>query len=814
MDTFKLMIRRLARKPAFTLLAVLTLAVGLGANAAIFTLVDAVLIRPLPYPEADRLVAVEHAAPGLDLMQMNMSGRLYLHYLEHAESFETLGLYDEGSAAVSGLDRPVEVGAATVTPSVFRVLRLEPAKGRRFLDQEGAPGGAKVVLVSHGFWQNQLGGDPAVLGRTLEVDGTSREIVGVMAPDFAFPNAEVELWLPEVIDPDNEPLGSFGREGIARLRDGVGIEQAGAELELVARELEQHFPDDRAATVLVRGDFTAQVVPFREAVVGDIGSMLWILLATVGLVLLLACFNVANLFLARCEEGQRETAIRAALGASRARLAAASLGEALLLSTGAAVLGLVLGHFGLQSILRLAPGRLPRIDEVVLGPRIVVVVVLLALVSGIVFGLIPVLRGGLRQLATQLRDGGRSSTLGRGRHRARRLLVASQMAIAIVLLIGAGLMVRSFQQIARVDPGFDSDGALTFRLSLPEGKAEHDLDIAHFYDRLLERLTAIPGVESAATASSIPLTGRGNGSGHRFASLIRPDDDGMPLVFSVQTVSPGYFHTLGVPLLEGRTLVRADWESRRCAVVVSETVARRHFPDQSIVGQRIFPGTPDEDQPWCEVVGVVGDVRAEGLTEDPPPTVYYSWVPSENDMWSARAQTIVLRTSGVPEALLPLVRQTVWSLDADLPLAEVETLDDLVRRSRARSAFTAILLLLAAAVAVILGAVGTYGVISYLVAQRRSEIGIRMALGARRADVLGMVLSEGLLLTALGTAAGLALAAVLARGLDAVLFGVSPWDPLTFALVPVLLALVATLACLVPARRAAGIAPTVALRHE
>ena len=814
MSHLRITLRRLAQTPSFTLLAVLTLALALGANAAIFSIVDAVLLRPLPYSESDRLIEVGHAAPGLDLPRLDMANRLYVHYREFAESFEGIGLYTTSSVSISGLEQPVQLRAGLITPSILSVLRVSPAQGRAFTEDEGAPGWAEVAIVSHRFWQQNLGAGSDVLGYSLTVDGAPRQIVGVMAPGFAFPEADLDIWLPDVVDPETAILGSFGRQGIARLKDDSDLDRAHADLMRFVGDLENVFSEDQASTVLAQAGMTVKLRPLHEAVVGDVGSVLWLLLGTVGFVLLLAALNVANLFLARSEGRRRETAIRTALGAGRNSLVSAALTEGLLLSSAAGLLGLGLGALALRVLLGLAPELLPRMGEVAIDGRTAAVVALLSVLSGLVFGWIPVLRQNPGGMVMQLKDGGRSG-LGRERHRTRRVLVAAQMAIALMLLVGAGLMARSYQRLSQVEPGFQPEKAVSFRLSLPESKAEHDTDIDRFYHQLLERLAALPGVESVASSSFVPLSGRRSKSGHRMKEEVDRGEGSIPTVFVSQQISPGYFATMGIPILQGRALERADFDRRSNAVVISRALAERHWPNRSPLGQRLFPGTPETDDLWFEVVGVAGDVRNEGLEEPPSLVVYYPWLSKMEDLWLPHQQTVVLRMSmDDPKESMHAVRQAVWSLDGDLPLAEVATLDELVDRDRSRHAFAALLILIAAGLAMTLGAIGTYGVISYLVTQRTGEIGVRMALGARRQDVLGLVLREGLILAGVGCVVGLVGAAALSRFLEASLYEIDPLDPVTFSVVPLVLFVVAAIAGLIPARRAASTDPMVALRHD
>ena len=805
--------RKLLRSPSFAILAVLTLAIALGANAAIFSIVDAVLLQPLPYQNPDRLVYVGHTAPGLDLPQLPIAPKLYVQYRENAESFEEIGMYDVTMSSVTGLDRPQRVLGAQLTPSMFPILGVSPAQGRPFTEAEGAPDGEAVMLVSDGFWRRVLGADPEVLGRTLEIDGVSRQIVGVMSPSFDFPISEAEVWLPLVVDPGTAPLTSFGVSAVGLLREDTTMDQASADLRRFANHLEATFPDEPANKLLQQAGFDVVLENYGESLVGDVGPVLWILSATVGFVLLLAAFNVANLFLARAESRQRETAVRSALGASPGSLATAALFEGWVLSIAAGGLGLVLAYFGIGLLQRFGPEDVPRMHEVGIDLRVVAFAALLSVLCGAAFALIPIFRSRIHDLAERLKDGGRSASAGRQSHRTRRLLVAAQMGIAIVLLIGAGLMGRTYLEVIQVEPGFDTENAFIFSLFVPESRVE-DERVASVFEVLLQTIEAVPGVRSAASMTTVPLTQSNSASGHRIED--HPQENDMPLVFGVNNVSPGSFETLGIPLLEGRGIEADDWRQRKPVVVVSRSLAEHYWPNDSALGKRIFPGTPSEEDgtDWYEIVGVVGSVRVENLTDEPQETVYYAWKTPIDEQPTPRGQAIVVRTDVRPEAVTEAVRQAVWSLDPDLPVAQIQTLDEIVSNARASTAFTALMLLIAASVAVVLGAVGTYGVIAYLVAQRTGELGVRLALGASRSNILGLVLKEGLLLSVGGAAVGMVAAFFLVLGLDSVLYEVSPRDPLTFVSVPVLLLSVAVIACLVPARRASKTDPVVALRHE
>lgn len=804
-------VRKLKRSPAFAVLAIVTLAVALGANAAIFNLVDAILLQPLPWEEPEEIVYLDHQAPGLGVPRLNMSRALYRVYAEHAESFESTALYDTLSASVTSLDEPLQVAGAEFTPGLLDLLGAEPARGRPFTAAEGEPGGPPVVILSHDFWARRLGGDPRVLGRTLEIDGTLREVVAVMPPDFAFPQAGMELWLPLVADPELEMLGAFGTSAVGRLRDGVGIEQAAADLRRFSSNLGEYFPDGGAAKVLKQAGFDVVLRPLREEVVGEVGPMLWVLSATVGFVLLLAAFNVANLFLARAEQRQRETAVRVALGAGRRHLAVAALLEGWALSFLAAGAGLGLAHLGLRAV-RSGVWQIPRMQEIGLDPRSVVFTALLALVCGCVFGAIAYFRFRFRRLGEDLKDGGRSAA-GRRSHGMRRLLVAGQTAIALLLLVGAGLMGRSYLALTDVDPGFRADESLSFRLSLPPRSASTPAEAARAYDRIADRLRALPGVESVGLMGELPLSGRATASGHR---LEGKENLEVPITFDLEYVSEEYFDALGIPVIAGRALDRRDWQQERRHVVVSRGLAATHWPGQDAIGKKIFPGTPDPEggDDWFTVVGVAGEVHGRSLQNEPTGKVYYPLYLGEGQ--PDRQRSLAIRGAGPDGGGVDAdaVRRAVWEIDPSLPLADVRPLSELVENARASVAFTAVLLAIAALVAVLLGAVGTYGVIAYLVAQRTGEIGVRMALGADRGDVQRLVLREGLLVTGAGAVVGFVAALGLSRYLQSILFQVEARDPLTFAVVPLALLAVATLACLVPARRAASTDPSVALRHD
>ncbi|HWM94889.1 MAG TPA: ABC transporter permease [Thermoanaerobaculia bacterium] len=816
-------LRGLRKAPSFFLLTILTLGVGIGATAALFTVVNTVLIRPLPYPEADRIVSVQHTAPGMGMEEAPLSDATYLLYRKENRVLQDLGIYWDGAATLTGGQEPERVGTAGVTPSVFGVLRIQPALGRNFTEEEGGPGTQPVAILSHGLWQRRFGGDRDVTGSTLQVDGVPRRIVGVMPEGFRFPSRDIQLWIPLVVDRANLAEGNFNYPGVGRLRPGIAPERATRELSALVWRLPEALGPDSITRAQIEQSKLAMIArPLRDQVVGDIERTLWLLLGSVGLILLIACANVANLFLVRAEGKQREVAVRTAIGASRWEIARVFLGESIALSLLGGVLGLALTAAGVKLLLALQPQGIPRLQEIGVDGIVVAFTVLLSLLSGLFIGGFAALRYGSPDLVPALKEGGRGGTVGRARHLARQALVVTQVALALVLLVGAGLMVRSFWRLAAVDPGIDAAGVLTVNLSLPEAEYESGPRTARFYVQLLERVQAVAGVEQAGTVTILPLSNSNSMSSHMVEDRPLPPD-GLPPMLGTRFASPGYFEALGIPLLEGRSHERIDPEQPGGEVVVSRAVAEHFWPGGSALGKRLTPGGPGETPDlWFTVVGVVGDVREQGLHQKPVEVVYYPVRRRNPDSgegggeWVPRDFALVVKAKpGVdPLTLVRPVRQAVWSLDPKLPVVQAQTMEQVVERSMARTSFTMLLLAIGAAVALLLGAVGIYGVISYIVSQRTQEIGVRMALGAQRGDVSGMVLKEGLGLALLGIVLGLAGAFAATRAMRALLYEVSPTDPATFAAVPVLLAAVALLASYLPARRAAGVEPLEAIRYE
>ena len=818
LQTLRSLARGLVRSPAFTALAVLTLAVGIGATTAVFSLVHAVLLRPLPFPDPERLVGVWHSAPGLDIEQFEHSLGTYVLYKRHARSLQGIGLYDAGSASLTDGASPERVTSAGATASLFTVLRVAPARGRAFVEGDERPGAEPIVILSDALWRRRFGGDPAVVGKSLRVDGVARQVVGVMPPSFRFPEPDTELWLPVTIDEANLEIGNFNWYGIARLAPGATPETAQRELAAIVRRMPEEFAsEDITAGMMEHAHFTTLVHPQRDDVVGEIQQVLWVLLGAVGVILLIACANVANLFLVRAEARQREVAVRTALGASRGAIARTFLGETTLLAVAGGALGLLLAGAGLRALLTLGPEGIPRLEEVGIDLPVLGFTLLVSLLAALLCGGFAALRYGTPELVPALKEGGRGGSTGRERHRARNLLVVAQMALALVLLVCSGLMVRSFWRLRHVDPGVEPRGVLTARLALPETEYPDEAANARFAIALLERVRALPGVVEAGTVTVLPLTGGGSNSAHTFEDLPLPPD-AVPPIIAVRFATPEYFQAMGIPLLAGHTFSPVDPARPTNEIVVSAALAERFWPGKSALGRRIVQGLKQKENEWSTIVGVVGSVRDEGLQEKPFEAIYYPLrriVPvGEEGEWVPRNFTLVVKVEREPMDAAAAVREAVWGLDRNLPLAQVRTMEEVVERSTARTSFTMLLLLVAAAMAVLLGAVGNYGVISYVVSQRTREIGVRMALGAARGDVAGLVLRQGLWMALGGVAIGLAGAFALTRLLRALLFEVSPTDPATFGAVSVVLVAVALLASYLPARRAASVDPLEAIRYE
>jgi putative ABC transport system permease protein len=812
--------RKLARAPLFTAVAIATLAVGIGSNAAIFSVVNGVLLKPLPFENPDELVGIWHTAPGLGFDEVNQSPALHFTYVDEGTAFASVGMWDESQLSVTGLAEPEQIQGMRVTDQTLSLLGVRPLLGRTFTEEDDASGSAETVILSHGYWMRRFGGGRDVLGKTLTVDGRPREIIGVLPEGLRFLRSNPDVYLPFQFDRSELFVGDFSYQALGRLAPGATVAQANADLARMIPMAFEKFPGGLSLGMAQEAGFGPLVRPLKQDVVGDVGSVLWVLLGTVAIVLLIACANVANLFIVRAEGRQREMAVRTAMGAGRREIVGQLLTESAVLGLLGGVAGLALAHGGLRLLVALGPESLPRLDEIRMDPLVLGFTAAVSVLAAVLFGLFPALRFASPNLTATLKEGGRGGSAGKERHLARNALVVAQMALALVLLAGSGLMIRSFQALRAVEPGFASpEEVLTFRVAIPGAEIEDDIQAAETHQEILRRVRAIPVVRSAAFSSSVTMDGWDSNDAVEVEGFPLADDQ-LPPIRRFKWIGEGYFETLGNPLLAGRGITLADAQDQAPVAVVTEDFAREYWGGPSAaVGKRIrvFAGNLGSS-PWHEIVGVVGKVHDDGMSAEPVPIVYWPQVVRGfygEDLVTRRSMAYAVRTAvGAPTQLLGQVREAVWAVNRNLPIARVRTLDHFVRRSMARTSFTLIMLGIAAAVALFLGSVGIYGVISYVVAQRTREIGVRMAIGAERADVGRMVLGQALKLAAGGVAIGLLGAFGLTRLMSSLLFGVSPMDPLTLASVAIGLSTVAMIASYLPARRAAGVDPVVALRAE
>jgi predicted permease len=806
-------VRGLLRYPAFTIVAVVTLALGIGANTAVFTLVDGVLLGPLPFHDPDELISIAHLGrEGHD--QLPISDGLYLLYKEQAASLEGIAMAVPTEVNVLVGEEPERVPIQVVTPSFFEVLGASPGVGRGFLPEEELPGAESVVVLSDGLWRGSFGGDPNAVGRTLEMNGVSRRIVGVMPRDFGYPDREARAWIPYEVDPAQAPLASFGAEGIARIAAGNSVESVHAEIQGLISRLSELFPESGAPAFLEEVGLRANIRPLKETLVGEVSTTLWILLGTVGFVLLIACANVANLLLVRAETRQRELALRLALGAGRREIVRYFMGESLLLAAMGGGLGVAVSSWALGISTRFIPSDLPRMAEVGVDLRVLGFTAMISLGCAIFFGLLPLVRYGADDLANQLKDGGgRGGTTGRERHRLRNGLVVVQVAMALVLLVGAGLMLRSFIALRAQDPGFEVKNVLTARLSVPSAEVQEWQQTADFFRQLRERMSGQPGVEAVGFAQGAPLSG-----GVSFVTIDVEDQprgpEEMPIFSTQMLVGEGYFEAMGIELRQGRAFQARDGADGTRAVVISESFARHWWPDSSPLGRRVGGGG-DNGADWWEIVGVVADVTHQDLQGDPEEFVYFPTVvgPAANPQ-AARSMDILIKTASDPLQVIPVLRRELRELNPRIPLSNPRTMEQVFRAATSRTSFTMAMLGTASGIALLLGLIGIYGVISYVVSQRTREIGVRMALGATAPSVRGMVVRQGLTLAAGGVAVGLLAAGFLSSVMSSLLFGVNPLDPLTYCAVAMGMVGVAAFASWIPARRAAGVDPSKALRVD
>jgi len=815
-------LRSLRRTPGMTIVVVATLAIGIGANTAVFSVINGILIKPLPYADSDKLITVAHAAPGIQLSDSrDVGSSLFLYFIEREQNrtFDGIGLYAEGTAAASGATEPEQIRRLFVTSDVLPLLRVQPLLGRVFSQADDTPGSRNTVVLGYGYWQRRFGGDPSVVGKSLIMEDEPWNIIGVMPREFRFLSQQPDVISPSRFDRSQVMVGAYFRRSIARLKPGVTLEQAKADIRRLIPIAIDSFP-------LVPGSTRKQVEdarlqpslrPLKEDLVGDAGKTLWVVMGTIGIVLLIACANVANLLLVRTEGRRQELLIRAALGAGWRRIGFELLTESALLGLSGGILGLGFAYWGLRALLAGAPANLPRVGEITIDTTVLVFTLGLSLFSGLLFGVIPVVRYAKPKLARALPAGGRSISGSRERLRARGVLVVAQVAMAMVLLVCAGLMIRTFQKLNDVNPGFaHSNEIQTVQLTVSPASAPGPEQTARKQSEMLSRIAALPGVTSAAFTSAVPMGGGFN------ADLIFPEgktfgDGNPPKARQIRFISPGLFETMGIPVVAGRDFSWSDVYEKRSVVLITENLARLEWGGaQQALGKRVRGSSPQDE--WREIVGVTGDIRDWGLSRPFTEIVYMPILAARvynTPLFVSRYVTYAIRSSrtGTP-GFLDEVRQAVWSVDSNLPLVNIRTMGDFVDDSMARTSLTLVMLAIAGAMALLLGVIGIYGAISYAVTQRTKEVGIRIALGAQNSEVRRMFLRHGLVMTALGVAIGLGGAALLTRGMSTLLFAVSPLDPATYAAVSVVLIMAAGLASYLPSRRATRIDPIESLRAD
>ncbi|MDT7810809.1 MAG: putative transport system permease protein [Acidobacteriaceae bacterium] len=811
-------LRRLWRTPAFTVVTLFTLTAGIGANTAVFSVVEGVLLKPLPYPHPESLVGVWHTAPGLNLDEVNMAPSNYFIYREQNHVFEDLGMYEGNSVSVTGRGNPEQMQALDVTEGVLPTLGLKPLLGRWFHREDTSPHGPDTVMLSYDFWQSHLGGDSSAVGKTIRVDGKSRQIIGVMPREFRFLDWEPPaLFLPLVLDRNKTTLGQFSYEGVARLRPGVTMRAANEDVGRMWPIVLRSFPAPPGFNIdlFTKSRLAPKVRPLSRDVIGDVGKLLWILMGSIGVVLLIACANVANLLLVRAEARHQELSIRTALGASPWQVAKGFLLESALLGLLGSVLGLVLAWGALRLLVALAPAGLPRLHDISIDGSVLIFTLGITLFSSLLFGSVPALRFARARVTSGL-GGSRTASAGRERHRTRNTLVIIQVSLAFVLLICSGLMIRTFRALVHVDAGYDTAATIqTVQLGIPEAEVPKDEEALRKQQAILEKIAAIPGVQSASFGNAIPMDD--NGWRDQVAAQDHADDGNAATRLRRFTFgAPGFLKTLGIPLVAGRDFTWNEIFAKVPVVMVSENFAREYWGSApNALGKRIRVTTKDD---WREIVGVIGNVHWEGIDKDAPSVVYWPTFLSHfesSDTNLRRFIKFVIRTPRAgSEGLMKDLRHAVWSVDANLPLTEMRTQDYYYRKSIARTSFTLVMLGIASAIALLLGIVGLYGVIAYSASQRTREIGIRIALGAQRSTITSMFVRQGLVLTAGGIACGLVLAFAASRLLQSLLFHVSPADPVTYAVASLGLCAAAWLASYIPSRRTATVNPVDALRAE
>ncbi len=821
-DQLKQVFRRLSRAPLFTTITLITLAVGIGANTVVFSVVEGVLLKPLAYPQADRLVGIWHSAPGIGFQgDLNMAPFLYFTDREQSTTLEDVGMYNGDSLSVTGVGTPEHVSGMDVTDGTLPMLGVKPVLGRLFTRRDDTASAPKTIILAYNYWQKKFGGSNSVVGRTLNVDGTNREIIGVLPRDFQFlDNYNAAIFLPMQLDRSKVKLGNFSFVGIGKLKPGVTLKQANTDLDRLLPIAVRSFPapEGFSAAIFEKVKINTNLHTLKQDVIGDVGNVLWVLMGSIVVVLLVACANVANLLLVRVEGRRQELAVRSALGAGRANITMGLLFESAVLGIAGGVIGLALAFGALRLLVASAPTGLPRLHEIGINFPVLLFAAGTALFVSVVIGMLPVIKYSGVQINTGLREGGRALSQSRERHRARKVLVVVQVALALVLLICSGLMIRTFRALANVSPGFaDPATLLKFRIYVPESTVPETQkgNVVHLEQAIADKLAAIPNVSSVAYTTHVPMDGN-NSNDLLYAQDHTYREGELPPIRRFVNISPGFFSTMGTPLVAGRDLTWAETYEKRPVALVSENMAREYWnTPENALGKHIRVANTDD---WREIIGVAKDVYYDGVSQKPPTTVYW---PTYMDRFEGEKETVrrsasfVLRSPRAGSAaFMSQVQQAVWSINGDLPLADPATVNELYTKSMARTSFTLIMLCVAGSMSLLLGIVGIYGVISYAVSQRTREIGIRMALGAQRDALTNMFVRQGLILASIGAVFGVAAAFATMRFMASILFHVSPMDPWTYSLATVVVIAIAWIACYLPSRRAAQVNPVNALRAE
>jgi predicted permease len=815
----KQVFRRLAHAPLFAVITLITLAAGVGGNTVVFSVLEGVLLKPLPYPKPNELIGVWHTAPGINITDLNMAPSNYFIYREQNQSFQDIGIYNRDAVSITGVAEPERLEALDVTDGTVPLLGIPPMLGRSFTRQDDSPGARDTVMITYGFWKKKFGGSSSVIGQSITLDDKPYEIIGVLPQRFHFLDwNDPAVLLPLRWDRSKTNLGNFSFEGIARLKPGVTMEQASADIARMLPIVSRTFPAPPGFNAKIFDDarIGPNLRPLKIDVIGDVGSTLWVLMGSIGLVLLIACANVANLLLVRVEGRRQELAVRSALGASPYRIAGELLLESITLGFLGSALGLGLAYMALRILVLIAPQGIPRINEIGIDGPVLLFTFAISLLASVLFGCIPIFKYAGVRLSTGIREGGRANSGSREQHRARSVLVVVQVALALVLLICSGLMIRTFRALTHVNPGYSQPAQVqTFRIGIPPIQVKDSESVVRTFDAMRSKIAAIPGVSAVTISTSFPMDG--NGSNDLVFAQDRAYSEGqIPPIRRFAFVIPGFFETEGTPLVAGRDFTWTDIYKTLPVAIISENFAREYWdsPDNAL-GKRIRVATTDD---WREIIGVAANVYCDGVSKTPPSMVYW---PIMRDRFEGQAHDVATYAGfGIrspragSEAFLKEVREAVWSVNPNLPLSNVHTLGAFYTRSMARTSFTLIMLAVAGGMALLLGVVGIYGVIACSVSQRVREIGIRMALGAQQQSVTGMFIRHGLILTGIGAAFGLVAAAIVMRLMSSLLFHVNPVDPITYAAVTLGLIFTAFIASYLPSRRAATVDPVDALRAE